>query len=275
MIMYTNQGLTNIPGLWSYYVSGSSAVLPIYTRLNRFNVTDISNTIQQLQGAEIVKNIVLDFDCPGGETHGLMDTAKYIFQMRGEKPIYAFSAGFMTSGAYILASGCKKIFVSHTAKVGSIGVASSYADYTDYYKKVGIEIKHFHNTDANRKNSNPIHDKQAAKRVQQSLDYTATIVHDFVATARNMTKENLIKKAGDADIYTPDEAIEKGLIDGILTKNELIEKLQSKGENMKLNNQSENPPKASSDALMDTTNSNTGNEGKEDTEGAVESTFLR
>ena len=67
-----------------------------------------------------IDQICLYFDCVGGSVIGGAEFAEDIWNC--EKPVIAFTDGYMTSLAYLWGSACDKIYATPTSQVGSIGV---------------------------------------------------------------------------------------------------------------------------------------------------------
>jgi ClpP class serine protease len=89
-----------------------------------------------------VREIILEFDSPGGEVAGAFDTADRMFEARqqGGKPVIAVAAEFAASAAYLLASTASEIIVPRTGAVGSIGVVAAHYDYSRAIEKKGVAI---------------------------------------------------------------------------------------------------------------------------------------
>lgn len=88
----------------------------------------------QSQGA---RGIFLDFDSPGGTTHGTPERAALIASK--PLPTVAYTEDVMASAAYYLASGADMIVASPSAIVGSIGTYIPWADTSEQYARAGIK----------------------------------------------------------------------------------------------------------------------------------------
>ena len=56
-----------------------------------------------------------------------------------EKPVYAFSSGLMCSAAYWVASQAQAIYVTPSARVGSIGVVQPVVDESEALRSQGVD----------------------------------------------------------------------------------------------------------------------------------------
>src|SRR5262245_19052254 len=113
-------------------VAQINAIGPIFRYANLFTQISGGATVSGLQAdlqAAIddpsVRAILFNIDSPGGQVEGISDLAEAIRSAGSKKPIGAFSDGTMASAAYWLGSAAKRITVSDTALVGSLGVVAT------------------------------------------------------------------------------------------------------------------------------------------------------
>ena len=93
---------------------------------------EISDQVIKLMQHPCVETIVLKFDSPGGTVTGCGECADVIFHARKVKPVVAIVQGNCASGAYWLASACKRILLSgKTCDVGSVGIKYKRGQETD------------------------------------------------------------------------------------------------------------------------------------------------
>jgi signal peptide peptidase SppA len=86
-----------------------------------------------------VKGVLFDVDSPGGTTHGCFELSDALYQMRGEKPMWAIANDLAASAAYALASAADRVLVTRTAGVGSIGVFALHADQSGADTQAGVK----------------------------------------------------------------------------------------------------------------------------------------
>lgn len=99
----------------------------------------ISRDLAWARDTEEVRAVILDIDSPGGTVNGTPELADAIKAVG--KPVYAYSAGMIASGAYWLASATRGIFVTKSAVVGSIGVYVAIFDESAAFEKAGITVE--------------------------------------------------------------------------------------------------------------------------------------
>ncbi|PTY03333.1 hypothetical protein DB346_05485 [Verrucomicrobia bacterium LW23] len=133
-----------------YEVVDGVAVFPIMGALARTaswwadaSMEDIGAAVKEAAGRADVRAILLDIDSPGGTVNGTPELAQIIADATRQKYVYAFTAGQMCSAAYWLASQCDAIYMTPSARVGSIGVILSVLDWSEMYKSWGIRVEVF------------------------------------------------------------------------------------------------------------------------------------
>ena len=87
-----------------------------------------------------VRGVLLRIDSPGGEVHGAFELAAKIREF--PKPIHASVDDMALSGGYAIASSTRRITVTNTGAVGSIGVLMVVRDETERDKAIGVKY-HF------------------------------------------------------------------------------------------------------------------------------------
>lgn len=156
-----------------------------------------------------VKRIALVISSGGGEVAGNFDLVDAMFARRGEKPIHAFVNEHAYSAAMSLASVADRIFVPRTGGVGSVGVVTAHADYSEMYKDIGIKIQFIH-AGAHKVDGNPYEPlpESVKNRMQARIDGLYDI---FVVTvARNLGLEEQAVRDTEALTYSADEALSIG-----------------------------------------------------------------
>ena len=88
-----------------------------------------------------VKDIVLNFNSPGGETTGIEELGRKIKEVNLIKPVYAWTETMMCSAAYWLGSQASRVGMSPSSIVGSIGVYSLIQDCSKSLEQEGVNIQ--------------------------------------------------------------------------------------------------------------------------------------
>lgn len=210
-----------------YRMQGSIAVIPINGRL--YNRVDwagysytgynwISSMLDFAARDNDVRGVMLQIDSGGGEVDGAFELADRIASF--EKPVHA-NATHAYSAAYLLASGAKKMTVTQTGGVGSIGVVTMHADLSKMYKEAGVNItliyKGKHKVDGNPYEPLP---KDVQERIEARLEETYTMFVDAVSKNRSMDSQAV--RDTEALTYGAKEAKSLGLVDSVATFDEAL-----------------------------------------------------
>lgn len=165
------------------------------------------------------KTIVLDIDSGGGIAYGVFETSAQLRTMADEAGVklIGYVDGRACSAAYGLPVSCHEFIANPDAQVGSIGVMVALTDYSEYYKRVGIKDIYI----TAGKGKVPFDDdgsfsEQFKDRIQEGVDKTYSRFTNHVADNRNLTQEQIIEYG--AVVYDADEALERGLIDKVMTR---------------------------------------------------------
>lgn len=111
-----------------------------------FNATDteeITAAVREAANRPDIEAVFLDIDSPGGTVTGTPELAQAVADAGKQKPVYAFSSGLMCSAAYWVASQAQAVYVTPSARVGSIGVIQPIVDDSEAYKNAGLKVEVF------------------------------------------------------------------------------------------------------------------------------------
>jgi len=196
--------------------------------IQKTEYVDIRNSIAKAEADKDVKEIVFNFNTPGGSVDGVDETWQAI--MDCEKKTTAINCGLMASAGYYLASGCEKIYSKSDAnETGSIGVVVEYVDSTKAMNDAGYEVKTFLSSNAENKRLDTNTEKGYNKFIER-LDSAERIFHDRISKGRGVSVEKIKKDFGrggvfiakDPDTKKPD-AISVGMIDGTIKEKNMSE----------------------------------------------------
>lgn len=187
-----------------------------------------------------VKSIFLDVDSPGGTVDGTEELAATVAETRSIKPIMAYTDGLMASAAYWIASAADMIYISgETSVVGSIGVVTAHVDYSRYEDKMGVKTTEIYAGKYKRIASeySPL-SAEGRSYLQDQVNFLYTIFVDKVMTHRpkklvlpKSAKDELEEKGvietttipwADGKIFTGAQAVDAGLVDGIISRELLL-----------------------------------------------------
>lgn len=168
------------------------------------------------------KGVILQINSPGGTPVAAGEIRSRIISLREEYPDKDFvvvGGDYMTSGAYLIASGGDTLYANQASLVGSIGVIIRSFGYNEIAKKVGVERRIINAGDNKNRFDSwlPLSRKDKVK-----LERQLGIVHkQFIAQVKESRGDRLkFEEYPDmfsGDYWTGDEALKMGLIDGTMT----------------------------------------------------------
>lgn len=221
-----------------YEIVDGVAVIPvageISKRMNMLTEMSGGTSIELLRsdfrealGREDVKAILLDVDSPGGAVDGTVELAAEIYAARGTKPMAAFGDGLIASAAYWIGAAADEVYLgSPVTQAGSIGVLSLHRDVSKAEDMAGVKTSVItagkYKALPNR--YEPLNDEGRAV-IQGMLDEVYSLFVDDVARFRGRTTDEVLEKMADGRVFTGKQAVANGLADGIMGRDELIQRL--------------------------------------------------
>lgn len=187
------------------------------------DVDDVSAMLKLANGDPEVRGILLDVDSPGGTVAGVPETAQEIRD--SGKPVFAYSDGLMASAAYWLASGASGVFASPSALVGSIGVFVPIADMRRMYEMAGIQMEVIKAGDlkaAGYPGTSLTQDQR--DDIRRSVEHVYGKFTAFVAAREG--DQPVPTEAMRGQDFFADQPEAAGLVDGIATRQEVIQSLR-------------------------------------------------
>lgn len=182
----------------------------------------------QLESAAIderVKAIILHLDSPGGQVTGTPEFADTIYSIALQKPLVTFSDGLLCSAAYWAGAAGNAIYISsNVVQVGSIGVihSRSYNPNSTAAEDTVVAGKY-----KRLASNNEPYSAESRAIVQADVDYVYSLFVDTVARYRGTSPEQVLQQMADGRVFRGQQALDAGLVDGVITLDALIEQLAS------------------------------------------------
>ncbi len=131
------------------------------------------------------------------------------------------------SGAYLAALGCDKIVADSATITGSIGVTSSYIEFSDLMDKIGISYVNV-TAGENKEVGSPY--KEPTEEEKQILAEKSQLIGDEflgdVVEARNLT-DSQREEVSTGEIFLGSEAQELGLVDSLGGRSQAIKEAEN------------------------------------------------
>ncbi len=188
--------------------------------------TDIQGEVQDAAKDPAVKAILLDIDSHGGEVAGAFDAADAIYAARSAKPVFAVANNDALSGAYLLASGADRIYVSRTSGVGSVGVMVTHLDMTGNDEKLGFKYTIVH-AGARKADLHP-HvplSEEARQVLEAAVDRTYGMLVATVARNRGISEAAI--RETEAAVFLGSDGVDVRLADRVGTPEAALNDLRA------------------------------------------------
>ncbi len=172
---------------------------------------EIVHYIEQANENPSIQAIVLEINSPGGSAVASDEIATAV--RKANKPVITVIREAGASGGYWIASSTDYIIANKMSITGSIGVISSYLEFSGLMEKYGVEYERL--VAGDRKDiGTPLRDMNNEERqiLQKKLDRIHEFFIEEVARNRNMSITD-VRKLATGEFYLGVEAYEYGLID--------------------------------------------------------------
>ena len=173
--------------------------------------------------------LILHISSPGGSALDFEKLYDKLMDLRKKNiTIIGIIDDVCASGGYMLACACNKIYSTHNAHIGSIGVYTTHFNAKGLGEKIGIEEIKFKTSNA--KGGLSVFGEvteEEKNNVNDMIDYTFTNFKNIVTKAR---PDIDINKVSNAKVWYGYDGYEMKLVDDIISYNEYIHKLINSGE---------------------------------------------
>lgn len=174
-----------------------------------------------------VNSILFRIDSPGGTVPGVPELAKEIMAARGTKPMTSFVSPMMASAAYWIGSAADRIVAMPSAEaIGSIGVRLVHVERSKADERQGVTRTQLA-VPAGKGAINdfsPLTDESRTELMSK----IESIYADFagaVARHRNVSLAEVADRFGGGRTFLAGEALSRGLVDRLMTFDELLAEL--------------------------------------------------
>ena len=215
---------------------GNVAVIPIegvitgdgqsYLGQSTVSSSDLIQFIKEADENPSIKVIELEINSPGGSAVASDEIASAV--KNAKKPVVALIREVGASGGYWIASATKHIIANKMSITGSIGVISSYLEFSGLMEKYGVQYERL--TAGKYKDiGTPMKTLTPEERtiLQSKLDKIHTFFIQEIAKNRNLPEQK-VRELATGEFYLGVEALHYGLIDQLGDQNTLEQYVKDK-----------------------------------------------
>ena len=214
-------------------ISEGIAIVPIYGAISIKDSSDflqgsftgsdtILSNLKKANENRAVKVIILEINSPGGTVVASKEVADYVEKIKKNKPVVAWIREVGASGAYWIASSSSVIVADELSITGSIGVISSYLDYSDLLEDYGVKYERLVAGDY-KDTGSPFKDLNDQERIilESKLKKIQSLFLESVVKNRKLTPSQT-NEVKSALFYLGIEAKDLGLVDILGGREEAI-----------------------------------------------------
>lgn len=220
----------------------SVAIIPLcgimtkYSTFYQYGCDDLADFIRLAEQSNKISGVILLANTPGGDVQSVFQLQDAISRMT--KPIITLTDGYLCSAGIWVASFTNKRFALNGMNVvGSIGVLSTLYDFSSRDEKYGIKSRTIYPPESKWKNL-------AARNATRETNPDDTMLIEEILSPLAIEFQNTIKAnlpcldlgvegiIEGREFYAKD-AVNYGLLDGILNINEAISYIKSESEQRK------------------------------------------
>ena len=224
---------TNIPTLRLSGVIGQAGLMR-----TGLSLTSLDKLIEKLFADKKAPAIALIINSPGGSPTQSSLIANKIINLAKDKnkKVISFVEDVAASGGYWLACAGDEIYVDSNSIVGSIGVISPGFGFVDLLKKIGVE-RRVYTSGKSKSFLDPFKNekKEDIERLQNIQEQIHENFISYVKSRRgSRINESKIDEIFSGLFWVGQKGIDLGLVDGIGSISEIIEKKFGKKAKIKL-----------------------------------------
>ncbi len=214
------------------YVTGSidetSSSADLYQ--SSYNQKWLLNTIESIKNSATNRGLMLYLDTPGGSVYATDQVYFKLLEYKEQtgRPIYVSMGPTAASGGYYMAMAADRIYANRNTLTGSIGVTlGTFYDVSGLLENLGITTTTLTSGANKAMGSSTQPMTQQQREIYQSIiDESYQQFLDVVQKGRGIDRESLLSIA-DGRVYTANQALSLGLIDGIATTEQALASMMS------------------------------------------------
>ncbi len=189
--------------------------------------TSLQWAMNQLSAAlndRAVASIVLAIESPGGSVFFTPKFAAAVFYAGQFKPMVAHSSSMMLAGAYWIGSAANAVFVrGGVVQIGGIGIVARADDVEDWHSATEVIAGRYRLSTS----PNPPPETHGRAYRQDQVNDTYVNFVDAVALHRGVTPKVVNDTMAEGRVFSGQQALDLGLIDGIASLDCLVKAMAS------------------------------------------------
>jgi protease-4 len=193
-------------------------------------VAEFKEALKRAEADDAVIGVVLRINSTGGTVTASDILHHELVRYKKERGVRVVAClmDVGTSGAYYVATAADEIMAHPTSVTGSIGVMAMKFNVQGLLSRIGIEDETIKSADM-KDIWSPLRPNTPEEReiLQSIINTLHKRFIDVVADGRKSLTREEVKELADGRVFTADEAISSGLIDGVGYLNEAVEGIKA------------------------------------------------
>lgn len=206
---------------------GRVAILPVEGPIGAESSERLLRTLRRYREDGRVRGFLLEIESPGGTVGASQALYRELRDLReaDDRPVVAWIGDVGASGGYYVALAADSVYALPGSITGSIGVIMQFPNTRGLLQKAGLSVEIVKSGE--RKGSgSPFRElSEEDRRVFQALvDDTYGQFLDAVVADRALPRDSA-RRLADGSVYSGERAVRLGLVDGLATRAEAVERL--------------------------------------------------
>ncbi len=198
--------------------------------LREMGLNDILNNISKAKKDDNINGIYLELSAITAGIGTTQEIRNALLDFKESGKFIITFADVYTQKSYYLASVADTIYLNPKGNFFLTGLASQIMFYKGALDKLGIEAQVIRHGEYKSFVEPYISDKMSPENREQIMHWVGSIWQNMlndIGEQRNIQPETLDRLADNIDIRTAESALEYGLVDGLIFKDELINNLKN------------------------------------------------
>ena len=219
--------------------AGNIAVIPVMGAMvewaHQIDMCDGGTSMRLVQQAldaseadDTISQVLMVYSTPGGSVHGMQELGDTINRVKASKPVIGVAQSLAASAGYWALSQCTEAYCTPGGEVVSIGVYSGYQNISKALEAAGIDIRLF-TAGKYKTELSPFGEgltpEAIAYQEKRANDYYVMFTK-AVAKGRSVGIDAVRNGMGEGRVLGADDALAAGMIDGIMTFEQVVKKMQ-------------------------------------------------
>jgi protease-4 len=192
-----------------------------------FSARNVLPILQDAFSDKDAKGVVLEINSGGGSPVQSTIIEEKILQLKAKyhKKVVVVGEDLLASGAYLVAMGADKVYVSPSSITGSIGVIMEGFGFPEAIKKIGV-TRRVYTAGGNKDRLDPVLPESDAdkEKIQVLLNETHQQFINIVQTSRGDRLKGDPKELFSGDFWTGETALKLGIVDGLGSLSDVLPK---------------------------------------------------